>query len=74
MELLEERKTSAQRENRQVGDRATTGTSSHMHLSRGIFWNCCRHGAEFDERYVLFGAPAGAEWFVASTPMVRTTG
>jgi hypothetical protein len=33
-----------------------------------------RHAAEFDERYVLFGATAGTEWFIASTPMVRTTG
>jgi len=33
-----------------------------------------RHGAEFDERYVLFGAPAGTGWFVVATPVVRTTG
>jgi len=33
-----------------------------------------RHGAEFDERYVLFGAPAGTAWFVVATPVVRTTG
>src|SRR6266699_1325852 len=57
MELLEERKTSAQRVNRQVGDRATTGTSSHTHLSRGIFWNCCAATAQNSMSVTFYSAP-----------------